>query len=467
MRRILVPKNLRAAILGFAALAFLVSANAAPQAEEWKAGAAKIQITPKQSMWMSGYGGRNKPSEGTLHDLWVKALVLEDPRRTRAVLLTADLVGIPKSLSDAICEEVGKKLGLGREAILIATSHTHTGPVVGSNLVSMFDLSAEEHSKIDAYARELKTNFVKAAEEAFGRLKPARLAWGNGTADFAVNRRNNPEAKVRELRASGQLKGPFDHEVPVLSVNAADGSLKAVVFGYACHNTVLSFYQWSGDYAGFAQIDLEKAHPEAVALFFAGCGADQNPLPRRTVDLAAAYGRTLADAVEQVLKTDLHPLTGPLSTSHSLLDVPFEKLPGRDEIQEKLKSSNVAERGRARLFLEEIKEKGALSPTYPYPIQVWQMGTGLTFVALGGEVVVDYSLRLKNELGAGRTWVAGYCNDVMAYIPSLRVLREGGYEGGGAMVYYGLPSAWGSMIEESIVGRVKELDAATKKRSSK
>ena len=81
---------------------------------------------------------------------------------------------------------------------------------------------------------------------------------------------------------------------------------------------------------------------------------------------------------------------------------------------------------------------------------------------LGGEVVVDYSLRLKTELGEGNTWIAGYSNDVMAYIPSERVLKEGGYEGAGAMVYYGLPSPWSEEVEEAIIRTVDRLADATK-----
>ncbi len=72
---------------------------------------------------------------------------------------------------------------------------------------------------------------------------------------------------------------------------------------------------------------------------------------------------------------------------------------------------------------------------------------------LGGEVVVDYALRLKHEL-TGDVWVTGYANDVMSYIPSRRVLREGGYEGATSMVYYGLPTTWGPTIEEAIVREV-------------
>ena len=106
-----------------------------------------------------------------------------------------------------------------------------------------------------------------------------------------------------------------------------------------------------------------------------------------------------------------------------------------------------------------MEQGSPLSATYPYPVQVWRLGPELTWVALGGEVMVDYSLRLKKELGLGKTWVAGYSNDVMAYIPSLRVLKEGGYEGGGAMVYYGLPSPWAPRVEEDIVTAVHHVAA--------
>lgn len=413
----------------------------------WKAGVARVQITPEQPMWMSGYGGRTKPAEGTLHDLWVKALALEDPRGNRAVILAADLVGIDAGLS----ERIRRRIGLPRESVLIACSHTHTGPMVSHNLQAMFDLPAAERKKIDDYADFLESAFARAASQAAASMSLATLSWSNGTADFAVNRRNNPEKDVPALRAAGPLKGPVDHDVPVLRVERADGGLLAALFGYACHNTVLDSYQWSGDYAGFAQIEFEKAHPGATALFFSGCGADQNPLPRRKVELAAQYGTRLAVSVALALE-GTSSIEGPLVTRSATVSLPFEVPPVKEELQKRLEDKRVPERRRAEILLAD----GKLSAAYDYPIQVWRLGNGPLLVALGGEVVVDYSIRLKKELGRG-TWVAGYCNDVMAYIPSERVLKEGGYEGGGAMVYYGQPSPWKAGLEETIVSKVKEL----------
>ena len=425
-------------------------------AEGWKAGAAKTVITPEKLMWMSGYGGRNKPAKGKLIDLWAKALVLEDAQGRRAALVTLDLVGIDRELSLRIRNALKDKYGLGLEQTALATSHTHCGPVVGKNLIAMYTLDEAQLKLIEEYAATLEQKLTALVGEAIERLAPARVAWGNGQATFAVNRRNNKEAEVPQLRELGRLVGPVDYDVPVLSVRDGDGKLKAVVFGYACHATVMGFYQWSGDYPGFAQLALEESHPEAVALFWAGCGADQNPLPRREVEHAKLYGRQLAEAVERTLNGVMRPIEGGLVTSYAEVELPFEKLPTQAELEQTAASSNHFEAGRAKLLLNQIASGEALRPTYPYPVQLWRLGGDVLFITLGGEVVVDYAVRLKAELGRERTWVAGYTNVVMAYFPSRRVLSVGGYEGGGSMVYYGQPSIWAPPVEELIIKQVRQ-----------
>lgn len=423
----------------------------------WKAGVAKIVITPEKLMWMSGYGGRTKPAEGKLHDLWAKALVLEDAQGNKALLVTLDLVGIGRDLSVPICRALEDKYRIPREAICLAVSHTHTGPVVGHNLNAMYFLDDVQQQLVREYTDYLPKRILQVVDAAFKDLGPAELSWGIGSADFAVNRRNNKEADVPKIRAAGQLKGPVDHDVPVLSIRDQGQRVKALVVGYACHATVLSFQSWSGDYPGFTQLELEKNHPGAVALFWAGCGADQNPLPRRTVALAEEYGKRLARSVDAVLEGKaLKSISGRLGRAYTEITLPFDELPSRAKLAEDALSTNKFVASRARLLLEQWTKHGTLPATYPYPIQVWQLGDDLTWVTLGGEVVVDYALRLKKELRPGQTWVMGYANDVMAYIPSLRVLKEGGYEGGGAMIYYGLPTIWGPRVEEVIVAGIHE-----------
>lgn len=448
---------IRTLIVACIATLLFVSASA-NAAEFWQAGAAKINITPTKPMWMSGYGGRDHAAEGTLTELWAKALVLQDPRGERVVIVSLDLVGIDRVLSMAVCDELKKRHGLERRQVAFFCSHTHTGPVVDGNLVGMWTFDEANLKLVREYTVELRRNMIDVVGDAIAKLAPARVEWDIGLATFAVNRRTNDQPNVPKLRAAGVLKGPFDHDVPVLSVRDPEsGAIRAVAFGYACHSTVLPFYQWSGDYPGFAMIELEKAHPDAVALFWAGCGADQNPLPRTSVELAQHYGRTLATAVDAIIARPMKPVEGSVSSFYSDVPVDFDKLPTREQIEANAKSANKFEVARAKTLLAKLDAGQALEPTYQYPVQLWRLGPDLKWITLGGEVVVDYSLRLKRELGPNTTWVAGYTNDVMAYIPSLRVLKEGGYEGGGSMVYYGLPSFWSPDVEDTIVKGVHSL----------
>jgi hypothetical protein len=443
-----------------AGLAVLVSSLASmgqmARGEQWKAAAARAVITPDQPMWMAGYAARNRPAEGKLHDLWVKALALEDAQGRRAVVITLDLCGIDRQFSADVCKAIADKHQLARSQIVLCVSHTHSGPVVERNLTPMYFIDDEQRQRVRDYTAKVQERVIDIAGEAVRSLKPAVLYWGRGKATFAVNRRNNKEADLPDLRASREgLRGPFDHEVPVLAVKSADGEQLAILFGYACHATVLDGYEWSGDYPGYAQIELEKRHPTAVAMFVAGCGADQNPIPRRKVEYAEVYGDQLAAAVDEVLRNPLEKIEGELSTSYREIDLPFENLPSREQLEKDQQSSNKYVASRAKLLLEKIDAGKPLQTTYPFPVQAWRFGDDLQVVWLGGEVVIDYALRLKGDLPAGKAWIAGYANDVMAYIPSRRVLQEGGYEGREAMVYYGLPTAWSSEVEKLIVDEVQ------------
>ena len=375
------------------------------------------------------------------------------PGRPARVLVTLDVCGIGRDLSDRVRDAIKSRHGLDRDRIVLACSHTHSGPVVGHNLLTMYHLDDEQHRVVAEYTQFLETAIVNVAGQALDRLADAQLAWGTGRCDFAVNRRNNKEADVPALRRRLALQGPVDHDVPVLRAARADGTLLAVVFGYACHCTVLDGYEFCGDYAGFAQIELETRHPGAQAMFVAGCGADQNPIPRRALELAARYGKELAESVGNVLAGPLQPIAGPLGSSYEEIPLAFAALPAKTQIEQDAKSSNFYIASRAKHLLATIESRGALDPTYPYPVQAWRLGD-LDWIFLGGEVVVDYSLRIKRNLGSSHTWVSAYCNDVMAYIPSKRVLKEGGYEGGGAMLYYGLPASWSDEVEEAIIAAV-------------
>jgi hypothetical protein len=424
-------------------------------ADGFKAGTASKVITPSEPLWMAGYANRNKPCETKRHDLWVKALALEDPAGNRCILMTSDLCGIPRSLSELVCAEVMKQTGLRREQILLTCSHTHCGPVVTDNLSDMYEMTPDQPAKIRAYTEHLRGWMVETIVAAVKDLKPATLAIGQGTARFAVNRRQPTDKGIINGR---NPDGPVDHSVPVLEVKDAEAKVKAVVFGYACHNTTMPFYEWCGDYAGFAQIEVEKKHPGALALFWIGCGADANPLPRGKIELCEQYAKELAGAVEDALKANPTPLTEKLTARYAEIELPFDPIPGKDRWSEEAVSKTHAVRMRAEKMLKRL-EAGSIPDRYPhYPVQVWRLGDQLAWVALGGEVVIDYNRRLRRELNGKRPlWITGYANDVMAYIPSARVLQEGGYEADSSQIYYGQPTKWSPAIEDKILGKVLEL----------
>ena len=424
--------------------------------QPWKAGASRVVITPSQPMWMAGYAARNRPSEGKVHDLFAKALAFEDSHGTRLVIVTTDLIGIPRALRDSVLEAVATRHHLKRESLVLNASHTHCGPELRAGKAALYGLEPKRVEQARRYLDALQGKLVQLIGDALSDLKPARLLYTRARAGFAMNRRLPTASGIRN---SPNPNGPVDHDVPVLRVESTQGKLRAVLFGYACHNTTMGFYKFLGDYAGYAQYAIERRHPDVTALFMMGCGGDQNPYPRSKLELAEQHGQTLANAVETALQV-LQPrvVTGPLTVSEQEVELQFASPPSREELVRLKSSSNKYDQRRASTLLRQWERNGRIQDTYAYPIQVSRFGKSLTLVTLSGEVVVDYALRLKAELpGPAAVWVAGYSHDVFGYVPSRRVLLEGGYEGGGAMRYTTLPGPFAPSVEQRIVQGVHTL----------
>lgn len=420
--------------------------------EGWKAGISRAVITPDQPIWLAGYASRTHPSEGVLTDLWVKVLAIEDAKGKKAVLITSDLLGFPKKMSDRIRNQIAIRYGLTRSQIILSYSHTHSGPVLMDALFDIYPLDGTQRKVIQEYSAVLEKKIVDLTGDAIHALIPAQIFSQSGITRFQVNRRNNTEAS---LSAQSVLNGPNDYAVPVLKVTDQSGTLMAIAFGYACHATVLNFYQISGDYPGFAQIELEKSHPGVTAMFFQGAGADQNPLPRRTIPLALQYGKELAASVERVLSEDMKKLDPVLTTAYSEVNLRFSEPLSKDSLARMESGSEGYQKSWASNQLRALKNNGTLITSYPYPVQVWKLGEQ-AIIALGGELVVGYSTGLKKIFGSD-IFVLGYVNDDMAYIPTETILKEGGYEGESSQMVYGLPSSWAPGIEAAIIDEVKRL----------
>ncbi len=426
---------------------------------EYRAGAAAVDITPVEPIRLSGYASRTKPSEGVLTQIHAKALAITRGKREQVVLITTDLIGLPRTITDPVAARIQQKYGLERAGIVFNSSHTHTAPYIQNNLSLLFELPETEQRTVEAYAARLQEALFEVAGRAIVDLSPATITTGHGEAHFGINRR---VMGPKGVSIGVNPEGPVDAEVPVMKIAGADGKVKAVLFGYACHNTTLTGGNnaVSGDYAGYAQEAIEKANPGATALFLMLTGADQNPNPRGTAALARQHGETLAAEVARVLGGRQTLLHGPMKAAFRTVELEFEAN-DRATFEARLADSNPYRVRHAKAMLARM-DTGQAIRRYPYPVQAISFGGKFTLVTLGGEVVVDYALAIKKAYPAAGVVVAGYSNDVMAYIPSLRILQEGGYEAFDSMYYYGLPTSWAPNTEEKILATVATVMKATR-----
>ena len=426
------------------------------QESTWKAGLARINITPREPLWMAGFGGRTKPAEGKLHDLWIKILVLQAADGHRGLIITSDVCGISKITYETLCRELHDRYGLTRPQIKFTYSHTHSGPALRECLEDYYSWDDDQRQRTTDYTLALEKTIVEQVGEALSRMKHVTVWATEGAADFGVNRRNNEERRIDELLASGvPLKGPVDHRVPLLVVRSADGALDALVFGYACHTSMLAIYDWSGDYAGFAQLALEEKYPGATAMFYQACGGDQGAMPRRTVELTQQNGLKLAAAVEQALAGPLRGVEPQLKTAFAFVELPFEKTMTVEDYDGFIEKGGLYGRWAGRMK-QRLLAGESFPDSYPYAVQAWRLGADQLWISMGGEPVVDYSLKFMNLFGP-TTWTNGFTHDLTAYIPSRRVWEEGGYEGG-YLGEYGLPAMrWSGDVEDRVTAAVQRL----------
>jgi len=433
----------------------------AGQREGLRAGLARVCITPEETLWLHGYAGkpRFRPFEGKLNDLFAKAMALEDARGERAVLITVDLCVIRAAEAKALFDRLTERTGLQRRQLLVNFSHTHSGPIIGSSDLDRYPMSAEERQATQDYTAGLYEKIADAAVAALADLKPATLAWGVGKCSFVRNRRlYNPDGSYRGMGPNADKY--VDDTVPVLRVSTPAGTLRGIVFGCACHPVTFGpeSLKLSGDYASFAQEEIEASHPGAQAMFVQGCGADANSDPRCGPDAekhARLQGQLLAAEVDRILKQPLEPIRGPLQVKFREVDLPLKPVPDRAEL---VKMSGTLAHNAKRM-LAAIDGGQPLTSHHKHPLALWQFGKDLTLVALSGEVVSGYVPLLQRALGAGRLWIAGYSNEVDGYLPDATMVAEGGYEARGLVADIGFYSA---DAEPTLVNAVRALQADTR-----
>jgi len=440
----------------------LAGLTADEPAAAWAAGLSKIEITPPEPVRLSGYGNRNAPHVGVDTPLFVRCLAIrnDDAQQPAAihVLLSIDLIGMPAKITKEVTDHVSQKYGIPRQQIVLSFTHTHTGPdlVGGLNNLYAQPLSPAELEAGTRYRDHLMAAIKNAIGEAITSLQPASLAFSRGSVDFAVNRRVLVDSKWSGF--GNQANGPIDHGVEVLRISNESGKTLGVLFNYACHCTSIdpSANRVNHDWAGYAATEIEQQCDDAVALCLIGSGGDANPEPRGTAEMAMVHGRELGAEVIRVLTTELSPITKKIDARFDYASLEFE-LPTIEELRSRLDDPAAQTRRHAEHWIEVYKDEGRLPASYPVPIQAWRFGDQLTLVFLGGEVVIDYTIRLRKELPEENLWVTAYANDVMGYVCSERMRSEGGYEFDQSAIFYNLPGPWAAGTEDRLIERLKAL----------
>ncbi len=451
-------------------LCLSVLCHSARAEQRWWAGFAKTEITPTEPVRLSGYSTRDKPHVEVADPLFARAMVLTlddsnssqlQPKQTgerTVVLVSIDSIAIVGTMTRQIEEALSAEYGLTRSQFVICSTHSHAAPHAASGLNNLYrtPLSAEEQAAVDRYADRVRLGILSAIQAAMQVRQVARLEVASATADFAVNRR-----VLKNGLWSGfgkQADGPVDRRVQIIRAVTDEGKLLGAAFMYACHCTTLGpdFNKVSADWAGLSASDLEKRHEQAIFVPVIGCGADANPEPRTGYDDALKHAAEMVASIESALQAKWTRLEQ-FPTAHFGYAGLAPERPNRADLEAAARDKDVTRRRWAENMLSTLKKMGRLPETYPAPIHTWSFGKDLLWVFLGGEVVVDYQLRLEKNLPGERVWVAAYTDDVFAYVASERMRAEGGYEVDSSMLYYNQPGRWQSGTEDLIERRVQEI----------
>jgi hypothetical protein len=320
-----------------------LSAAAAMAGAELRAGAARVAITPRVSIWLAG---RNHTSESVAGEIYARALALDDGAGGRAVLIAIDLAGLPRSLTERVAADIMKAQGLERSQIVFNSSHTRNAPLVKGLQSAHEPADAAELKQIDQYSEALARYLAQVAATALADLKPARIGFGIG--QVAANDK--------------------DTTVPVLRVVTPKGGVIAVLFGCSSDAALEdNSFAINGDFAGVAEAALEKEYPGAIALFYRLGGAGKSPQQNETIEVMKQNGAALAGEVSRLMKSALEPVKGRLRSGLIETALPF-----------------VADTREMRQV--------------PYAVQVLRFDEGFALVALGGEGAPEQPGKIRKLL---------------------------------------------------------------------
>lgn len=411
----------------------------------WKVGTAKRVITPEKPITMAGYGDRLERSTGVAADLHARVAVFEDSDRQRSVIVGLDLLGVSDELSAAVAARCQTEYDIAPAELLLNASHTHHGPEYRADEWDLLGLDDDHDRRAENYRERLEDDIVDTVGEALTDVTPVELRYSQGRCGFGMNRRR---AEPEGFTLNANPAGAVDTDVPVLYATSGD-EVEAILFVYACHPTSRPKHtKFHPDWPGVAATYLEDRYPESTAVFLQGCGADQNPYPKPTDKYTERHGETVGLAVEAAIDARGKRVHGPLQVSAENIPIEFAAQPDRDELRRRREQAEGRDRYAER-FLAELERDGEIRTEFPYHVGAIGFGTDLALVTLGGEVPVGYAHQIKERL-EGDVAVAGCTNQGYVYVPTARILREGGYEATWVFLYWQYPAPLNPLVEERV-----------------
>jgi len=421
-------------------------------------GTAKRDITPKRPIPLAGYGWRHGPFEGVDRPLharfyWFR-FEAEGEAPAEALFVFADLICWGDDQMPRLRQALLEAFGLPPERIVLQGTHTHGGPPTSAYL------SPEIGRRDEAYVMWLEEETVKGAAEARRSAnEPVTISVGTGAFGLGIHRRKREDGRIV---GKPNPEGPTDPEVTVVRFERSDGSPKGVWFHYTCHPTIGDAPRVDAEYPGAAAERLERElGPDALPAFVQGCCGDVRPNLSRDgafyrggdADIRA-QGDALAAEVLRVLRGGMRPAGAAAPRFiRRAARLPFRHVPDEAALRTYADGDDRILAAWSRTLLERPER---LQPAVPLELTYVRLAEGLALLAMNGEIVVEYGLRIKRAF-PGITIPMGYANGMTGYVPTAKQVEEGGYEGGDAYVYFGLPSAFEIEIEERVAEVVDEL----------
>lgn len=390
-----------------------------------KVGVAEVNITPPVGVSQAGYSSRTEVSKGIHDELYAKAISFES-NGSEVILVTTDTIGFRWEETKWIRRRIEEEVGISGTNILINSSHTHSGPILGLTPYLRPELQRPD----EAYLEVLKKKIVGLVKMAHDRKIKSNLMFGMGFIPQGIgsNRRVRIKGRVmiRPIGNHDKPLGPMDPSVNVV-LACVNERVDAVIFNYTCHATAAGApLEISADYPGYAQMMIEKIMG-CTALFAQGCCGNINPNQYRLYPPPSwrdpeRMGQILAAEVLKVSKLARPVIGKPIKAGRSEVNLPIRE----EALSEKPQKENFRN-------LRMIKERDIEDGTVKTEIQAFKIGE-ICIVGIPGEPFVEIGLEIKRRISeimpeAKCVITLGYCNDCgLGYIPIAKAYDEGGYE---------------------------------------